>query len=68
MLQEAAVGSCNGGVSGYNSDSCNSNNIGSNTIVVCGSPHKQLCWKLGVSHNCVCIIFEGPLIYIVTCL
>ena len=30
--------------------------------------NKQLYWEFGLSHNCVCIISEGPLMYIVTCL
>ena len=38
------------------------------TMVACSTLHKQLYWEFGVSHNCVCIICEGPLMYIVTCL
>ena len=37
-------------------------------MVACSTLYKQLCWEFGVSHNCVCIISEGPLIYVVTCL
>ena len=37
-------------------------------MVACSALHKQLCWEFGVSHNCVCIISEGPLMYVVTCL
>ena len=37
-------------------------------MVACSALHKQLYWEFGVSHNCVCIISEGPLIYVVTCL
>ena len=69
MLKEAAGGDCNGGGSGYNVGSCNGgggNNVGGDTMVVCSALHKQLCWEFGVSHNCVCIISEGPLMYIVT--
>ena len=60
VLQEAAVGGCNAGCSGYN--------IGGYAMVVCSTLHKQLCWEFGVSYNCVCIISEGPLMYVVTCL
>ena len=70
MLQEAAVGGCNGG-GGYNVGGCNGGgvyNIGGYTIVACSALHKQLCWEFRVSHNCVCIISEGPLMYVVTCL
>ena len=37
-------------------------------MVACSALHKQSFWEFGVSHNCVCIIFEGPLMYVVTCL
>ena len=37
-------------------------------MLVCSTLRKQLCWKFGVTHNCVCIISEGPLMYIVTSL
>ena len=37
-------------------------------MVACSALHKKLCWEFGVSYNCVCIISEGPLIYVVTCL
>ena len=37
-------------------------------MVACSALHKQLCWEFGVSHNCICIISEGPLMYVVTCL
>ena len=43
-------------------------NVGSYTMVACSTLHKQLCWEFGVSHNCVCIISKGPLMYVVTCL
>ena len=71
MLQEAAVGGCNGGGGGYNVGGCNSGgsyNVGSYAMVACSTLHKQLCWEFGVSHNCVYIISEGPLMYVVTCL
>ena len=71
VLQEAAVGGCNGSSSSYNIGSCNisgSCNFGGYTMVVCSALHKQLYWEFGVSHNCVCIISEGPLMYVVTCL
>ena len=71
MLQEAAVGSCNGGGGRYNIGGCNSGgsyNVGSYTMVARSALYKQLCWEFGVSHNCVCIISEGPLMYVVTCL
>ena len=70
MLQETAVGSCNGG-GGYNIGGCNSGsdyNIGGYTMVVRSALYKQLCWEFGVSHNCVYIVSEGPLMYVVTCL
>ena len=38
------------------------------TIVACSALYKQLCWEFGASHNCVCIVSEGPLMYVVTCL
>ena len=70
MLQEAAVDGCNSSgsysVCGYNGSG--SYNVGGYTMVVCSVLHKQLSWEFGVSHNCICIISEGPLIYIVTCL
>ena len=71
VLQEVAVGGCNGGRGGYNvggyygGGGCN---VGGYAMVVCSALHKQLCWEFGVSHNCVCIISEGLLIYVVTCL
>ena len=71
MLQEAAVSGCNGGSSGYNVGGCNdggSYNVSSYTVVVHSALYKQFCWEFGVSHNCVCIISEGPLIYTMTCL
>ena len=72
MLQEAAVGGCNGGSSGgYNVSGCNGGggyNFGGYTIVACSALHMKLCWEFGASHNCVCIISEGPLMYVVTCL
>ena len=43
-------------------------NVGSYTMVACSALYKQLCWEFGVSHNCVCIISEGPLMYVMTCL
>ena len=71
VLQEAAVGSCNGGRGGYNVGGYYGSggyNVGGYAMVVCSALHKQLCWEFGVSHNCVCIISEGPLMYVVTCL
>ena len=71
MLQEAAVGGCNGGDGGYNVGGCNSGSgyiAGGYTVVACSALHKQLCWKFTVGHNCVCIISEDLLIYVVTCL
>ena len=69
VLQEAAVSGCNGGhgsynVGGYNSG--NGYNFGSYTMVAYSAQHNQLCWEFGVSHNCVCIISEGPLVYVMT--
>ena len=69
VLQEAAVGGCNGGCSGYNVSGYyggGSYNVGGYAMVVCSALHK--CWEFGVSHSFVCIISEGPLIYVVTCL
>ena len=37
-------------------------------MVVRSTLYKQLCWEIGVSHNGIYIISEGPLMYIVTCL
>ena len=71
MLQEAAVGSCNGGGGGCNIGGCNSGggyNVGGYAMVACSAVHKQSCWEFGVSHNCICVISEGPLMYVVTCL
>ena len=71
MLQEATVGGCNGGGGGKNVGVYNGGsgyNIGSYTMVVCRALHKQLCWEFGVIHNHICIISEGPLMYVVTCL
>ena len=73
MLQEAAVGGCNSGGNGggYNVNGCNSSsgyNINSYTMVARNALRKQLCWEFGVTHNCICIISEGPLMYIVTSL
>ena len=71
VLQEAAVGGCNGGCSGYNAGSYyggSGYNVGGYAMVVYSALYKQLCWEFGVSHNCVCIISEGPLMYVVTCL
>ena len=65
MLQEAAVGGCNDGGGSYNVGGCNGGggyNVGSYTMVACSALHKQLCWEFRVSHNCVCIISEGPLL------
>ena len=70
MLQEATVGGYSGG-SGYNIGSCNggvSFNVGSFTMVAHSTLRKQLYLEFGVSHNCVCMISEGPLMYVVTCL
>ena len=71
VLQKAAVGGCNIGHGGYNTGGYyggGSYNVGGYAMVVCSTLHKQLCWELGVSHNCFCIISEGPLMYVVTCL
>ena len=71
MLQEAAVGGCNGSGGDYNISGCNSGggyNVSGYTMVACSTLHKQLCWEFGVSYNCVCNISEGPLMYIATCL
>ena len=71
VLQEAAVGGCNGSRGGYNVCGYYGGggyNVGGYAMVVCSALHKQLCWEFGVSHNCVCIISEGPLMYVVTCL
>ena len=72
MLQEGVAGSCNGGRSSCNIGSYNSSGgsykIGGYTMVASRTLFKQLCWEFGVSNNCVCIISEGPLMYIVTCL
>ena len=71
MLKEAAVGGCNGGGGNYNVGGCNggnSYNVGGFTMVACRSLHKQLYLEFGVSHNCVYIISEGPLMYVVICL
>ena len=71
MLQEAAVGGCNGGGGGYNVGGCNGGggyNVGGYKMVACSALHKQLCWEFGASYNCVCIISEGPLMYVMTCL
>ena len=71
MLKEAAVGACNSGRSGYNVGDYHGGsgyNIGSYTMIAFSALHKQLYWEFGVSHNCVCIISVGPLIYVVTCL
>ena len=71
MLQEAAVGGCNSNGGSYNVRGCNISsgyNVGGYTMVAYSALHKQLCWEFGVNHNCVCIISEGPLMYVVTCL
>ena len=71
VLQEAAIGSCSGGHGGYNVGGYNSvggYSVGGNTMVACSALHKQLYWEFGVSHNCVCIISNGPLMYDMTCL
>ena len=71
MLQEAAVGGCNGRCGGYNVGGyhCGGGyNVGGYTMVACSALHKQLWWEFGVSHNCVWIVSKGPLIYVVTCL
>ena len=71
VLQEAAVGGCNGGCGGYNVGGYyggGAYNVGGYAMVVCSTLYKQLCWEFGVSHNCVCTISEGPLMYVVTCL
>ena len=71
MLQEAAVGGCNGNDSSYNIGGCNGGggyNVGSYIMVACSTLHKQLYWEFEVSQNCVYIISEAPLMYVVTCL
>ena len=77
MLQEAAVGGCSISRDGYNIGSYNGGSgynggggysVGGYTMVACSALHKQWCWQFGVSHNCVCIISEGPLMYVVSCL
>ena len=71
VLQEAADGGYNGCHGGYNIGHYyggSGYNIAGYTMVSCSALHKQLCWEFGVSHNCVCIISEGPLMYVVTCL
>ena len=71
MLQAAEVGGCNGGHGGYNIDGYyggGSYNVGCFAMVVCSALGKQLCWEFGVSHNCICNISEGPLMYVVACL
>ena len=72
MLQEAVVGSCNGGGGSYNIGGYNSGggsyNVGGYTMVACSALYKQLCWEFGANHNCVCTISEGFLMYVVTCL
>ena len=71
MLQEAAVGGCNGGGGGYNVHGCNGSggySVGNYTMVACSTLYKKLRWEFGLSHSCICIISEGPLMYIVTCL
>ena len=72
VLQEAVVSVCNGGCGGYNVGGYYSGggsyNVGGYAMVVCSALHKQLCWEFGLSHNCVYIISEGPLIYVVICL
>ena len=71
MLQEAAAGGCNDGSGGYKGSGYNVGsgyNIGGYTMIAHRTLHKQLCWEFWVSHNCVCIISEGPLLYFMTCL
>ena len=63
------VGGCNGG--GYNIGGHNGGshyNVGGYTMVACSVLYNQFCWEFVVSHNCVCIILEGPLMYVLTCL
>ena len=46
VLQEDAVGGCNGGGGGYNIGGCNSSvgyNVGGYKMVACSAIHKQLC-------------------------
>ena len=71
MLQEAVVGGYNHGGSNYNIAGYNGGgiyNIGDYTMVAWSALYKQLYWEFEVSHNCICIVSKGPLIYIVTCL
>ena len=57
VAMAAALAATIGSSSGYN--------VGGYTMVVYSALHKQLCWEFGVSHNCICIISEGPLMYVV---
>ena len=62
---------CNGGHRSYNISSYNnggSYNVGGYTMVAYSALHKQLYWEFGVSYNCICIISEGPLMHVMTCL
>ena len=71
MPQETAVSSCNGGNDSYNVGGYNGGdiyNVGSYKMVADSPLYKQLCWEVGVSHNYVYIISEGPLMHVVTCL
>ena len=50
VLQEAAVGGCNGGCGGYNVGGYyggSGYNVGGYAMVVCSTLHKQLCWEFG---------------------
>ena len=52
MLQEGAVGGCNGGSGGYNIGSYNgssSHNIGGYTMVARSTLQKQFYWEFGVT-------------------
>ena len=76
VVQKAVVSGCIGRGSGYNVGGCNIGGyngrsgyiIGGYTMVACSPLYKQLYWEFGVSYNCFCIISEGPLMYVVTCL
>ena len=37
-------------------------------MVVCSTLYKQFCWEFGVSHSYVCIVSEGPSMYVMICL
>ena len=62
VLQEAAVGGCNGGSVGYNIGGYNGSsgyNIGSYTIVVHSSLYKQLCLDYILGPFCKYLTTQG---------